>query len=434
MLSLVLLAAILFLGVMAQGGRASCDMWNRCTWLIFWCGAAVTVGMWAVNPWAALTFGMLVLGALTVAPWEQAFPRALYPAYAAGMAWVVLAPAMTPEMVPPVLLGFVLVGGWVGGWTLYSHWQGLRPYQRVWGRLWGWLPAPLFCWHEDSPTHLKAGQGNSNHLQSIAALTVAAGLALAWLASPWWLLGLPLLVLPLLVRVNKEGVFAQAHVHLGSACVAFLVVCLSRFHWPPWPILAGYVLAGVLVTRPWSPHRRSWDGRRFQLWNLVLREVWWPMGWRRRLLGVGTATWEPLTAPATMAKIDGVVFTTAHNEYVQFLVEHGLIGPGLLLCYLVRGLGGLGAGGPEGQALFIVAVALCSIASANFPWTWFHEIPQGPTCRHCGNPALPPGVAAPETHCRCAEPRQLGPSQPLYVGSPGLLAMSLILAILVEAV
>src|SRR3990167_5067436 len=334
MLSLVLLAAILFLGVMAQGGRASCDMWNRCTWLIFWCGAAVTVGMWAVNPWAALTFGMLVLGALTVAPWEQAFPRALYPAYAAGMAWVVLAPAMTPEMVPPVLLGFVLVGGWVGGWTLYSHWQGLRPYQRVWGRLWGWLPAPLFCWHEDSPTHLKAGQGNSNHLQSIAALTVAAGLALAWLASPWWLLGLPLLVLPLLVRVNKEGVFAQAHVHLGSACVAFLVVCLSRFHWPPWPILAGYVRAG----------------------------------------------------------------------------------------------------GPEGQALFIVAVALCSIASANFPWTWFHEIPQGPTCRHCGNPALPPGVAAPETHCRCAEPRQLGPSQPLYVGSPGLLAMSLILAILVEAV
>src|SRR3990167_9491619 len=248
MLSLVLLAAILFLGVMAQGGRASCDMWNRCTWLIFWCGAAVTVGMWAVNPWAALTFGMLVLGALTVAPWEQAFPRALYPAY-------------------------------------------------------------------------------------------AAGLALAWLASPWWLLGLPLLVLPLLVRVNKEGVFAQAHVHLGSACVAFLVVCLSRFHWPPWPILAGYVLAGVLVTRPWSPHRRSWDGRRFQLWNLVLREVWWPMGWRRRLLGVGTATWEPLTAPATMAKIDGVVFTTAHNEYVQFLVEHGLIGLGLLLSYLVLALG-----------------------------------------------------------------------------------------------
>lgn len=429
----LLLLGMLALPVMAQGGRAACDMWNRCTWLIFGCGVALTLGMWSVNPSAALAFGMIVTGALTVAPWEQAFPRSLYPAYAAGIAWLVLAPQMQSDYVRPVLVGFVLTGCWFGAWAVFSNWQGQRPYQVTWGRGFGWLPRPLFCWHEDSPTHLKAGQGNSNHLQSMAVLCIAScvGVALFW--SSWILLALPLLMFPLLLRVNKEGVFSQAHIHLLSTLVAVAAV-VSASGRLAWLILSGYVLLGVLVAKPWRSENRGWDGRRFQLWNLALREIWWPMGWRRRLIGVGTATWEPLTAPITMQKISGVVFTTAHNEYVQFLVEHGILGLACLGLYLMTTLVRLWQGGPEGQALFIVAVALCSIASANFPWSWFHEIPQPPTCLGCQKMALPPGVVAPDTHCRCSEPRQLGPSQPLYVGSPGLLAMSLVLAILVEGI
>lgn len=432
-MTLLLLLALLALPIMAQGGRATCDMWNRCSWFVFGCGVALVVGMWRINPFAAAGMACIVGGALTVAPWEQAFPRALYPAYAAAGAWLVLAPLVTPAHVLPILLGFVAVGCWVGVWAMFSNWQGQKAYQIIWGKLWGLLPRPLFCWYEDSPTHLKAGQGNSNHLQSMAVLCVAADLGAARLWTPWLLAALPLLLFPLMLRVNKEGVFSQAHVHLVTVGAALVALSwTSGAAASLW--LGGYVLTGVCVARPWRAHNRGWDGRRFQLWNVVLREVWWPMGWRRRLLGVGTATWEPLTGPVTMQKISGVIFTTAHNEYVQFLVEHGLVGLLCLGVYVWTAFVKLWHGGPEGQALLLLAITLCSIASANFPWSWFHEIPQPPTCHACQRMALAPGVPVPPTHCQCAEPRQLGPSPPLYVGSPGLLAMSLVIAILVEAV
>ena len=153
MIKLVILIGLLFglliLPIMAQGGRASCDMWNRCTWLVFWSGAAITLGMWTVNPFAALVVGMIVLGALTVAPWEQAWPRSLYPALLAAAGWSVLAPFMQPSSVLPVLCGFVAMGCWFGAWAIFSNWQGLTPYQLTWGRGFGWLPRPVFCCHED---------------------------------------------------------------------------------------------------------------------------------------------------------------------------------------------------------------------------------------------------------------------------------------------
>ena len=431
MMALALVGAMLALPLMAQGGRATCDMWNRCTWLVFGCGMALVLGMWQINPYAAGGMAMIVTGSLTVAPWEQAFPRSLYPAYAAAGAWLVLAPLMTPAMVLPVLCAFVALGCWCGAWALCSHWKGQKAYQIVWGKFF-FLPRPLFCWHEDSPTHLKAGQGNSNHLQSVAVLAVAscAGASLLW--SPVIFLALPLLMLPLLLRVNKEGVFSQAHVHLLSAWVSIVAVLWLSGRMALL-FLSGYVLAGVLVAKPWRGENRGWDGQRFRLWNVVIREIWWPMNWRRRLFGVGTATWEPLTGPVTMQKIGGVVFTTAHNEYVQFLVEHGIVGLIALTAYLFNALFRLWHGGAEGQALLIVAITLCSVAMANFPWSWFHEIMQPPNCLTCKKMALQPGTVAPPTHCQCPEPRALGPSQPLYVGSPGLVAMSLVIAILVEA-
>ena len=433
MIPVLLLMGLLVLPIMAQAGRATCDMWNRCTWLVFWCGAALVVGMWAINPYAALAFAMIVLGALTVAPWEQVFPRALYPAYAASAAWLVLAPRMTLAHVLPILAGIVAVGCWFGCWAMFSNWQGQKSYQITWGRFFGLFPRPLFCWHEDSATHLKAGQGNANHLLSLVVLAVAALIGVALLWNVWVLLLSPILVFPLLLRVNKEGILSQAHVHLVTLFVAATLVMFVSTRWA-WFWLGAYGLLGVIITKPWRSENRGWDGRRFLLWHVALREIWWPMGWRRRLIGVGTATWEPLTSPVTMKRIEGVVFTTAHNEYVQFLVEHGMIGLLCLLAYLLTMGMRLWQGGPEGRVLFMLFLTLCSIAAANFPWSWFHEIPQPPTCHTCGKQALPPGTVAPDTHCQCVEPRRLGPSQPLYVGSPGLLAVSLVLAILAEGI
>ena len=432
-LLLLFFASLLLLTAMAQGGRDICDMLNRCSWLTFCGGIAVAFMVGRQNPWAGLCMGFIVTGMMTTIPWSQTIQRSGEPAVMAAAAYLALTPLVTPVLLLPILWIFVAIGCWMGAWTVFSGWQGKVAYQLVWGQWFGVLPRPMFCWHEDSPTHLKAGQGNSNHLVCAAILCIAASVALVTLG--YWpvLLTWPLLLQPLLARINKEGVLSQGHVHLVSLGVAYLAITLSTGA-SATAVLLAYGVGMLVLVRPWQPRPMGHlDGSRFLMWNIAVTECWWPQGWRRRLLGVGTGTWESLTAEATIKKIGGVVFTTAHNEYLQWMVEHGLLGLLVLIGYLLDALVRLWMGGPEGHALFLMAIALCSIAATNFPWSWFHEIPQPPTCTTCALRVMPPGAPAPDGFCHCPEPRQLRPTQPYYVGSPTLVAMSLVIGILVEA-
>lgn len=116
------------------------------------------------------------------------------------------------------------------------------------------------------------------------------------------------------------------------------------------------------------------DSGRFALWRVAIHDCWWPIGWRVRLCGWGANTWQVVTKPVTHAKLNGVVFSTAHNEYVQTLCEYGVIGLGLLLWVLGAALWACWTGDAERQAVGFVAGALCLIAVTNFPWSWFHEV------------------------------------------------------------
>lgn len=426
-LSLIVLTAI------AQGGRDVCDMHNRCSWLMFFCGLTVAYMVAARNPWAGVCIALVIVGTMTTAPWSQTWQRSGYPALAAASAYLALTPIITQALIVPVLWTFVAVGCWAGAWTIFSSWKGKTPYQIVWGKFLGTTERPIFCWHEDSPTHLKAGQGNANHLQGVALLCLAAVAGLCWLGFVWAALALPVVAQPLIQRVNKEGVLSQAHVHLASLGVAWLALQVSTGA-SATALLAVYGGALMVAVKPWRPRPLGQiDGGRFALWRLVIAQCWWPLGWRQRLMGVGTGTWEPLTAEATTRQLQGIVFTTAHNEYVQWLVEHGMIGVLFLAGYLTDALARLWQGGPLGQAMFLMAITLCSMAVTNFPWTWFHEIAQPPSCTKCEKKAGPSGVPVPEHLCQCPEPRTLRPSWPLYVGSPTLVAMSLVIALLTEA-
>lgn len=432
-LLLIFFCALLFLTAMAQGGRDLCDMLNRCSWLTFCGGIALAYMIGRQNPWAGLAVGVIVTGLMTTIPWSQSIQRSGEPALMAAATYLAVTPFVTQELLVPVLWVFVCIGCWMGAWTVYSGWKGKTPYQMVWGNVFGLLERPLFCWHEDSPTHLKAGQGNSNHLVSVSVLCIAASVGLVSLGSWPVLLTWPLLLQPLLARINKEGVLSQGHVHLVSLGIAYLAITVSTGA-SATAVLAAYGIGMVLLVRPWSPRPMGHlDGSRFLMWKIALTECWWPQGWRRRIFGVGTGTWESLTAPATVKQVGGVVFTTAHNEYLQFLVEHGLFGFVVLVGYLLDLLIRLWTGGPAGHALFLMAIALCSIAMTNFPWSWFHEIPQPPSCTKCNLRALQPGMPSPEGFCKCPEPRELRPTMPYYVGSPTLVAMSLVLCILAEA-
>ena len=85
------------------------------------------------------------------------------------------------------------------------------------------------------------------------------------------------------------------------------------------------------------------------------------------------------------------------------------------------------------ELLLLVGLTLLSIAMTNFPWTWFHAVERPPACQTCGKPVVAlHGAPRHPAECACAQPRPV-PLVPYYAGSPALVAMSLVLAILIEA-
>ena len=148
--------------------------------------------------------------------------------------------------------------------------------------------------------------------------------------------------------------------------------------------------------------------------RMFLRYVWSQKirVWR---VGVGTHTWFHLTknpvlaqtaTPQPNGQMAGMVFIVAHNEYVEWWFEHGIIGLLALLGFLGTTLYALAVAGPVGQAVLVVALTLCSVAFLNFPWTLFQE--------------TPPNMMTP------------GPVQ--YIGAPSLMVVSLVIALLAAAV
>jgi hypothetical protein len=132
--------------------------------------------------------------------------------------------------------------------------------------------------------------------------------------------------------------------------------------------------------------------------------------WRVRLIGHGTGSWYPLTKwPAIFMtgtlhkesqKFEGMVYLSAHNEFVEVCFEFGLLG---LLAALGFAFYGLSV--TWGTALLPLVAVLISVALLNFPFTLFAEV-ERPT-----------------------------PAQPVqFVGSPALLVMGMVILLLVEAV
>ena len=424
-----LLSLIVWWSTVAQGGRDKCDQWSRATWIPLFC--LIGIALWIRNPWAALCVGMVAAGMLTVVPPSDVWARAGYPALAAAGAYAALTPHMTPAMVEPILWVFLAVGCWMGFWTDFSRQQGFTPYMHHWpapkkGKWWTGV-----CLHEDSPTHLKAGQGNANHLQSAAALCVAAMIGLCLLGKLEALLAWPLVLQPLFRRVTLGFRWGQGHLHLVTLIIATLLLLPHNGIIFSLGLIL-YALVLIYIGRPWNP-RMGWiDGYRIPMWKVVAEEWWTKSTWRQRLFGLGTGTWMPYTAPITMPRFGHVVFTAAHNEWLQWTVEHGIVGLVFLLLYASGVVGRLWHGGVEGHVMLLMVLTLCSIATVNFPWTWFHEVPQPPRCKHCGKLGPNMIVAKPNAVCRCPNPVPM-PSQPYYVGSPALVGMSLVVAILIEA-
>lgn len=391
------LVLITLLGSIASAGWDLLEMRNRESW--WWTGVLLIDLALMPNLWMAGLLGVVILGTFQIGrAWFLLHPLIIPIAGLAGV-YAALTPHMQPWMIPPVLWAMVLIGALLGCWALVSWRKGKTYRLHLPQGWWGWWG--IYDYGGDCRETL-CGHGNRMHLSAILSLCIASAVGLWWMGSWWALLPIPLMSVPLMM-----GDWQYNRKHPDQALLSMLVLGLGVWIliWPWTGLMATGGIGGVLLTmaKPWDPKPNHWDSGRFAYWKDALQFVWWPSGWKRRLFGFGTGTWFIATVQMGNERQHPRVLTAAHCEYVQQLVEHGVVGLVLLMGYVADALWRASQHGPEGQGLFLVGLVWCAIALVNFPWTFYHEY----------------------------HPR--GTQQEEWFGSPTLTALAFVMAILLEA-
>lgn len=206
------------------------------------------------------------------------------------------------------------------------------------------------------------GQLNSNHVQSFAAVCTAGLVGLAWTGSPWWWGGVCLALLPILRTLVHAWAVGKADPPLmGIYGLLVILTGLALWH----DLLAGLAQLCVLASLftilvlcwPAVLSRRGviW---RHGLWN------WWRLSLFAKGFGTGASTW---AWTYSIGQPTEELASVAHNDYLQVLIEHGLVG----LLLLLAAIGGVLAPlyqVPDALPVFLMAWTLCGIAAVSFPW------------------------------------------------------------------
>lgn len=237
-------------------------------------------------------------------------------------------------------------------------------------------------WGQRDHIKLYAGQENVNNTQSISVVCTCAAVALAFADSPLWWVAVPVVAFPMLWTAIMDWRYERS-VTMGPVIllgVGLLALPLFIGWWAAvlLPlVIAGLVAAVVQALR----FEKWWDSGRIRCWYSMLLLGWWKSGWTVRLLGRGWQSWvgfnDFLIDVARKTNRHHIVNTrfmmsTAHNEFVQILFEHGAVGLLLLSGYVLSALWQLGHGDVQAQAVYLVAVGMCGVACTLHPWTWTH--------------------------------------------------------------
>ena len=389
-LLVVVLCGIVWLSIQAQGGHDRTDMHNRQSWMFLGLGLAEALWIAPIQLPAALLL-VSVLGGIYwtgFVPLSQGGPFGLLRQRQASWHWtgyrvLVVAGAYgalirlgQPWMVEPVLWTMVAGGVAMAGFSAAIVWlTRFDPFGDKRCR----VQIPYTSWFiqdDEKQNRVRGGQGNPNHLDGLLALSIGAIFGLVWLGTEWvtWLL--PIVAVPFFLHARPT----QGVMHLSAVALAGIILLSG---WIGWVIAIACVGGAAIYTKPWNPRVNWIDTGRFQMWKDALVLWWQETPWSVRLLGFGAGQWFKLAVklPQPAAKSLVGLFTHAHNEYVHQTIEYGLIGIGLLLLYLGTTFWHLVTGGIEAQALWMVAVPLCSIAAVNFPWSFFQDV-QNPGKTH----------------------------------------------------
>lgn len=428
-LSLSGLTLLLLFACFANESRHTYKGFARSLWIV--CGVAGLIGFMSGNLWVAGFVAVITYNLTRAQKPIGPMPAWLVVISCVGL-YAVSKQIITTDLRLAGLWILTSVGVALGVWSIYSLMQYPKSYDHT-RIVKGWR---LGFW--ESRDHLlDCGQENHNHTQCLAALTTVASLGLGWLISPWLYLLTPLCLLPIVAVQYTMGLYGhrlttwtqltQGFVHLFHAGLAVLWFVTG---WWSLLLIVPYV-ALILWAMNYAKRRLTWvDCGRVHTWMVHLMGSWWQMGWRVRLFGHGWDSWlffaiKIHRVRQAMGLAAGELLSNAHNEFVQVLFEHGMLGLLCVLGFIAETLYRLSLGGPVELIYAVLGVTLCSIASINHPWTWWREL-----IHDAPGPPLQEPVNRKERRAR----ESTGQTSPGYihcaVGSPGLVAVSIFLVVM----
>lgn len=380
-----LLLATLCAASLVQYGREKLVHVTRMTWMAV--GLVVVTACGVVNPWLAVMGALIGLNVKNHPKPSTYIQTYLYPTAAMMGVYSVAIHGLTAASVVPLLWGLVGLGIVLGCWGCYSltfasFGKGYWHYFES-GSVWPWMHRignpRFFIW--ETNLRVECGLSNPLHTQAVSVMSAACAVGLGLLGSvvAWGLV--PLLLVPMVaVQLNQppKGDRTYHGFSLTQGPVHLAMVGLAGF--PLWLGWRGVLLALCLVVAGffWA---KQWDNNRTTVWRDILVGYWWEQGWWVKLLGCGTGAWvflhsdwmEAAAAKGKTGRDVQELYTSAHNEYVQQLAEHGLIGFVALVAFVGTSLYDLAHAGPVGIAVYLPAVVLASVCFLHFPLDYYHE-------------------------------------------------------------
>jgi hypothetical protein len=374
---LIALLVLCIMGTIASTGWDCLELRNREVW--WWTCVLILEALLMDNLYAALLLATIILGLFQIGRSWYVLRGTIIPIAGIAGIYALVTPHMRIWMVPWLLWAGVFIGLVLAAWAALGLYVTRRPFRFMIPTWLNWLG--MWGVYEDlQETTLRnlCGQANPSHLCSLSALCMACAAGLLWMGQWWALPALLFCYLP--IHVNWLASGWNRHPNVGHvALVGLAFACLALVF--DWRYSAGLLSASVIAAsgytawnyKKWFKADWVWiDSGRLVYWTDVFLLVFWPAGWRARLFGFGTCTWFLKTVLMGEA-LHKHVFTAAHNEYFQQLIEHGLIGLGLMLLFLGDALWRTLHGVPEQQAIFLLGMVWCCIAFVNFPATFYHE-------------------------------------------------------------
>lgn len=329
------------------------------------------------NKWLAVYTVVFVAGLFRVPSPADRLPLTVWPALIFAFLYVLLAPASSPAWLPPLLWSIACSG------LVLSAWWGVSMYlsQGHYDKILTWRGRTLLHLYEHQPhwntqPFFCCGQGNVNFAQALAGAAVAASVGLIVIGEPWgWLL--LAVTVPPAIKIKGHW-WHWPHVSQGWAYLLVIGMAYASVKLGLWALLASGTILVCLAVWSWVRFPEHWSGRQ-EIWAWGF-EVWSSMSWQGKLIGGGPESWihifqRDIELQATRMEKQRMFATHAHNEFLQELVERGILGCGAMVGYLATTMYSLWhLGTPDAYALLISGACFLTCMSISFPSTIYHEM------------------------------------------------------------